>query len=122
MKKSRHLFSTTAVAAATAVALATGAVSVPIATAETQSSTDSGTDKMSLSSSDNAGGTEKSSSEDLKSIDLSSTGDGSPMQKATHGLTLILAIGGGGMVLVALFKGLGDILAPHMPKVQLPAR
>ena len=44
------------------------------------------------------------------------------MQKATHGLTLILAIGGVSLVLVALFKGLGDILAPHMPKVQLPAR
>ena len=110
MKKHRHLFSTTTVAAATAVALATGVVSAPVATAETQSSTD------------NAGGTEKSSFEDLKSIDLSSTGDGSPAQKATHGLTLILAIGGVGLVLVALFKGLGDILAPHMPKVQLPAR
>lgn len=110
MKKHRHLFSTTTVAAATAVALATGVVSAPVATAETQSSTD------------NAGGTDQSSFQDLKSLDLSSTGDGSPAQKATHGLTLILAIGGVGLVLVALFKGLGDILAPHMPKVQLPAR
>lgn len=110
MKKHRHLFSTTTVAAATAVALATGVVSAPVATAETQSSTD------------NASGTDQSSFQDLKSLDLSSTGDGSPAQKATHGLTLILAIGGVGLVLVALFKGLGDILAPHMPKVQLPAR
>ena len=110
MKKHRHLFSTTTVAAATAVALATGVVSAPVATAETQSSTD------------NAGGTDQSSFQDLKSMDLSSTGDGSPAQKATHGLTLILAIGGVSLVLVALFKGLGDILAPHMPKVQLPNR
>lgn len=110
MKKHRHLISTTTIAAATAVALATGAVSAPVATAETQSSSDA------------AGDSEKSSFQDLKSLDLSSTGDGSPMQKATHGLTLILAIGGVGLVLVALFKGLGEILAPHMPKIELPAR